>query len=431
MTTWQDEPPTSRRALRERERARSQATADPLTADTRTADARANSAQAVPPSFRVRDYSPEARGSQFSTVGGADAFATQPYSEPVPQATVPAAPPVDERTLTRRELRALREAAEQARNSAPAAPPELVDPLEPRQEWQQPTVVEPQHAAPQQFEPPQPAPAPVAPQQFAQPVPPPAPQQFVQPEPQQPDPSHFEHAAPPAPPQFAQPAPQPEPQHPQQQFSAPQQFAQPQPPSPSPLEWAREPEPAPDVVVVPQAEFAPPAPEFDLPPEVPGESFVRPEGHWSRQADLDDRTQLGDILPSRDLSRSDAITTSALVLPSMPLNPIGPLSPTGEILVTGSIDLPRMLGATGVHPARFDHSEVDTIIDATDREDSHPNSSPVRAIRAVSSHTSTQGIIAAKRPRSKWPTYVLAGVASVMGVGVVVLFVGGMLLDLF
>ncbi|HRQ00923.1 MAG TPA: hypothetical protein PK781_10780, partial [Terrimesophilobacter sp.] len=254
-------------------------------------------------------------------------------------------------------------------------------------------------------EPPQPAPAPVAPQQFAQPEP------FVPPAPQHPEPAHF-----------VQPA---------LQQPVPQQPAQPVPPVAPQVEWSREPEPAPDVVVVPPTAYAPPAPEFDLPPEVPGEAPLRPEGHWSRQADLDDRTQVGDILPSRDLSRSDAITTSALVLPSMPHNPIGPLSSTGEILVTGSIDLPRMLGATGVHPARFDHSDVDTIIDASDREDGHPNSSPVRAIRAVSSHTSTQGMIAARRPRSKWPTYLLAGVASLMGVGVVVLFVGGMLLDLF
>src|SRR5690606_12621162 len=168
-----------------------------------------------------------------------------------------------------------------------------------------------------------------------------------------------------------------------------------------------------------------------LPADAPVESFARSDGHWSRQADLDDQTQRGDILPARDLARIDAITTSALVLPSMPEYPIGPLSSTGEILVTGSMELPRMLGATGVHPARFDHADVDSIIDAADREDAHPNSSPVRAIRAVSTHTSTQGIIASKRPRSRMPTYLLAGVATVMGAGVVVLFVGGMLLDVF
>lgn len=368
MTTWQDEPPMSRRALRERERAQ-----------TRAAEEQASPAS---PSFRVRDYSPEARGNQFSTVGSVDAAVPPRHVTPPSAAPEPV---VVERTLTRRELRAIREAAEQVANpmaEAPRAP-------EPASGW----------AAGHQG-------SPVA--QPAQYTPPALVDPLDQP------------AAPPRPSVAEPPPPVPTP--------APQ--------AAPPLSWLQQPEPAPDVVVVPPTAFAPPVPEFDLPPEFdaapPQARSTRPEGHWSRQADIDDKTQLGDILlPGRDLSRSDAITTSALVLPSMPDNPIGPLSSGGEILVTGSIDLPRMLGATGVHPARFDHSEVDSIIDAADREESHPNSSPVRAIRAVSTHTSTQGIIAAKRPRSKLPTYVLAGVATVMGAGVVVLFVGGMLLDLF
>src|SRR5690606_8092455 len=159
-------------------------------------------------------------------------------------------------------MRALREAAEQAANPvgdapgatplppvAEAAPPELVDPMAELADWQRQAV-------------------PPAPPQFAQPVPDPAPQQYSQ-------------AAPPVP-QFA---------------VAPETQA--------PQGWAREPEPAPDVVVVPAASYAPPAPEFELPADAP-ESFARPEGHWSRQADIDDRTQVDDILPSRDLSRSDA-----------------------------------------------------------------------------------------------------------------------------
>lgn len=391
MTTWQDEPPMSRRALRERERAQGQAAPDS-----------SQSAQ----SFRVRDYTPEARGSQFSTVSSVstdsaarlqsvgeaqsvqDARSVQDAhsAQPTPSG------PVEERTMTRRELRALREAAEREAGRVPepsgagpvqtgegfAALPELVEP-QPHPPWQQPTDGSQQFSAP----PPQPL-MELEPEQFSAPAPPP--QQF----------------------QDAAPAPEP-----------------------APPTWAQEPEPAPDVVVVPPEQFAPPVPEFDLPADAPIGSFARSDGHWSRQAELDAQTQRDDILPSRDLARIDAITTSALVLPSMPDYPIGPLSSTGEILVTGSIELPRMLGATGVHPARFDHSEVDSIIDAADREDSHPNSSPVRAIRAVSTHTSTQGIIASKRPRSKVPTFVLAGVATIMGAGVVVLFVGGMLLDVF
>lgn len=413
MTTWQDEAPLSRRALRERERAQSQ-TPEPTNVTPPTNFATLPPQPSTPaaplppsqegsaPSYRVRDYSPDARGSQFSTVGGPPQGGTETTRPPVSAApTAPPAPsPVAERILTRRELRELRDAAEhQASSGRDMPPPELVDPLASR-----------------------------------------APESRVQ-----------DFAAPMAAPQVPVPVPPHSPAPPQQPFTA----------SAPPQEWgARQPEPAPDVMVVTPAAYAPPAPEFELAPhfdasipqrEAPGDpsavspsvemvdaqsalvspGFARPEGHWSRQEDLDARTQRDDVLPSRDLSQSNAITTSALVLPAMPPNPIGPLSSTGEILVTGSIDLPRMLGATGVHPARFDHSEVDSIIEAGDREDSHPNSAPVRAIRAVSTHTSTQGIIAAKRPRSKVPTYVLVGVATIMGIGVVVLFVGGMLLDLF
>lgn len=409
------------------------------------------------PGYRVRDYSPDARGTQFSTVGGftpsgADPARTVPTAPPPrptqpPRVAAPAAsmarPAVEhiaERVLTRRELRELRETTELAANpqrlvsapaqqpapspappaaapAAPQTPPELIEPLEPRrQEFASPQA---HHQLQQQLEY----------------------QQQIQYQQQQQA-------------QYQQPA----------QYRQQDQYQQPPQPrfaAPAPDWNAREPEPAPDVVMVQPAAYAPPAPEFELAPDyypapvaqpgVPaapsamppqpyasvaevaaqGAGFARPEGHWSRQADLDARTQLDDVLPSRDLSQSDAITTSALVLPSMPANPIGALSSTGEILVTGSIELPRMLGATGVHPARFDHAEFDSIIEAGDREDSHPSSAPVRAIRAVSTHTSTQGIIAAKRPRSKVPTYLLAGVATIMGVGVVVLFVGGMLLDLF
>lgn len=475
MTTWQDEAPMSRRALRDRERAESQAAGaadvtSPGSFATASPPPTAPPTPVAPPQqtgptpgYRVRDYSPDARGTQFSTVGGfppggaESARPATPAAAPAmpaepPRAAAPVAPPVSpaaadvaERVMSRRELRELREAAERAANpepqapeppqqaasfsappavapAAPQAPPELIEPREPRlQEFAAPQPHYPsQQQSPQQ-----------SPQQFPQ-----QPQQYVQ-QPQQP--------------QYQQQAPQPQ-QHPVQ--------AQPLFAAPTPDWRAREPEPAPDVVVVNPAAYAPPAPEFELAPDYPAPvaqsavaaaptapppqpqasvaqaaaqapGFARPEGHWSRQADLDARTQRDDVLPSRDLSQSDAITTSALVLPSMPSYPIGALSSTGEILVTGSIELPRMLGATGVHPARFDHAEFDSIIEAGDREDSHPSSAPVRAIRAVSTHTSTQGIIAAKRPRSKVPIYLLAGVATIMGVGVVVLFVGGMLLDLF
>jgi hypothetical protein len=109
----------------------------------------------------------------------------------------------------------------------------------------------------------------------------------------------------------------------------------------------------------------------------------------------------------------------------------GPVNGTGEVLLTGSIDLPRSLGINGLHPSRYDRADIDAIIDAGDREDSAPDSAPVRAVRAVSTYTSSQGIIATKRPRGNNLPMVLSITAGVMMVGVVVLIVAGMIFKIF
>lgn len=122
-------------------------------------------------------------------------------------------------------------------------------------------------------------------------------------------------------------------------------------------------------------------------------------------------------------SNTSAITTSALVLPSVP-QPDGiltSLTSTGEILVTGSINLPRSLGSTGAHPDRVDHADDED--DPLDSQVSAPDSAPVRAIRAVSTNTSTRGVIETKRPQGN---RLLTGViiaASVLCVGLVGLLV--------
>ncbi|TXN31434.1 hypothetical protein [Lacisediminihabitans profunda] len=165
-------------------------------------------------------------------------------------------------------------------------------------------------------------------------------------------------------------------------------------------------------------------------------SYSPPVGHWSTQASIDDDEQVQENTFSRNVgATSGAITTSALVLPSIPTadDILSPLGSTGEILITGSINLPSSMGTTGVHPARYDHSDVDALLEADDREDSdHPDSAPVRAIRAVSTHTSSGAVISAKKPKgdSRLPI-VLAVSAAVMAVGVVVLFVVGMIFKIF
>jgi hypothetical protein len=141
--------------------------------------------------------------------------------------------------------------------------------------------------------------------------------------------------------------------------------------------------------------------------------------HWS-QSEID-----GDTFPpgmSRGFaSGSTGSTPSALVLPSVP-NPseLSYSLSTGEILVTGSIDLPRSLGATGAHPDTLDDA-IDLLLDVDDEEMKTTGSTPVRAIRAVSSHTSTRGMIAAHKPKSNRLPTILAISASAMAAVVLTL----------
>lgn len=122
----------------------------------------------------------------------------------------------------------------------------------------------------------------------------------------------------------------------------------------------------------------------------------KPFGHWSTQEEVDD----AEPALSRDVSAgAGAVTTHALVLPSIPdaSEPLlSPLTSTGEIMVTGTIDLPRSYGSTGAHPALFDHSDVDALIDDVDRDDGDTGVAPVRATRAVSSTTTTRSMIGAE-----------------------------------
>ncbi|MEO6944908.1 MAG: hypothetical protein ABI053_09385 [Lacisediminihabitans sp.] len=193
--------------------------------------------------------------------------------------------------------------------------------------------------------------------------------------------------------------------------------------------------------------------------------FVAPAGHWSRQAEdyetHGDGSQAAEtegahthaaqaqtaeaqaaeaqaeesIALSRNIGAAGgSFTANHLVISSVPTvnDLLKPFSPTGEIMITGTIDLPRSLGTTGAHPARYDHSDVDTLLEASDREDSNVDSAPVRAIRAVSTHTSSRGLIGAgKPPRSSRLPMILAVSTAAMAAVVVVLFVIGMVFRVF
>jgi hypothetical protein len=165
-------------------------------------------------------------------------------------------------------------------------------------------------------------------------------------------------------------------------------------------------------------------------------NFTVPTGHWSTQAAVeDDDVQAQANTLSRDVGvTSGAITTSHLVISSVPTatDLFRPFNATGEILITGSIDLPRSLGTTGAHPARYDHSDVDALLEAGDREDSNVDSAPVRAIRAISTHTSTRGVIETTTPprNSRVPMILAISTAGVVvaGAGLVV---AGMIFNIF
>ncbi len=147
---------------------------------------------------------------------------------------------------------------------------------------------------------------------------------------------------------------------------------------------------------VPQAQ-QPEAPASSSQPPVPGE---RPHNHWSRQAELDDEAQPA----TGSLSRSVGVgsgTANALVLPEVPNTGmiVSPITSTGDVLVTGSISLPASLASTGALPAQLDESDLDNLLDPGDAQVTPTGSQPVRAIRAVSTHTSSREIIGSIKPK--------------------------------
>ena len=168
---------------------------------------------------------------------------------------------------------------------------------------------------------------------------------------------------------------------------------------------------------------------IDLAPEI----FTAPVDHWSNQNHIEIGDQGGDAFIRTVGTNSGALTTSALVMPSIPQTSdmTKPFGSTGEILITGSIDLPRTLGSTGAHPTRFDHSDIDALFAEEDHDYAPADASPVRAIRAVSTHTSTHGVISAKKPPSNRLPMLMAVTAGILAVGVVALLAAGMIFGYF
>ncbi|WP_309708959.1 hypothetical protein [Pseudolysinimonas sp.] len=471
MTTYQDPPLQSRRAVRQGERVDPSAppfappqtprtaagAGEPLSYVTQnrpplpgydsapsrgrrssTPEPQAPQAAPEPPapqSFRPRDFSPEARTAppawapDYERDSGALDHHTQARAPMAPlgggslAASLASEP--SEQTLTRRELRAIRDIHGITAVPTDATPiveqPAAYLPQPAAYVPPAPAAYQPPAAPYQPAVPPQPQPAPVyqAPPvaQVAPPAPAPSTQldsamaEFdalsgsagVAPSTSRRD---GRRAAPNAdvapedglgafdamfaPPVAQAPAQQvPQQQVPQQQM--PQQQMMPQLAPPVAEQYP---------VVLPQA----PAPTT-------GE---RPIGHWTTQADIDDRTQVNESKISRRVG-SGAITTSALVLPSIP----GHNMTTGEVMLTDSISLPSALSSTGAH-SPIDESDIDHLLDPGDHQLVNTDSVPIRAIRAVSSHTGTRGQVIANSKPTQGNRALTALIVSASGMVVVV-----------
>lgn len=138
--------------------------------------------------------------------------------------------------------------------------------------------------------------------------------------------------------------------------------------------------------------------------------------HWSVGIHDDDDPFENTF--SREVGSATSLNTNALVLPAMPSSSIaGPVAGTGEIIVTGMIEVSHLVASTGTVPALHDSPDLDDMFDVDDHEITAPDSAPVSALKAISSHTGTHTVMTGKPSSSNTVTMVL--VASTVGMAVV------------
>ncbi len=176
----------------------------------------------------------------------------------------------------------------------------------------------------------------------------------------------------------------------------------------------------------PMSQSAPPAVHQAEEPS----AWTPPLGHWSTQSLADDGEPYENTI--NHTVGSGTAATSALVIPTVPGSHDirGPLTSTGEIMLTGSIDLPRSFSSTGAS-ARFDPEGIDAFFDAGDAEVISTDSAPVRAISAVSTHNSGQGVTHTQKPKGTRALTVLLIAASSMAVIVAGLLITAFALNIF
>ncbi|NRD27510.1 hypothetical protein [Frigoribacterium sp. VKM Ac-2836] len=160
-------------------------------------------------------------------------------------------------------------------------------------------------------------------------------------------------------------------------------------------------------------------------PEQGGESSgavpILPSGHWSTQSDEPD----AQSVPGRQLGTSTGQQNALILTDAQVADVTGALNATGEIIITGSIDLPRSLASTGSQ-ARIDNSDMDRILEQGDAEQASSDAEPVRASRAISTHTSTRAVVlAASQPKGNHLPLILGISGGVVGLGIIGLIIGG------
>ncbi|WP_394551808.1 hypothetical protein ACDF64_13135 [Agromyces sp. MMS24-JH15] len=177
-----------------------------------------------------------------------------------------------------------------------------------------------------------------------------------------------------------------------------------------------------------------PALRTDVAPQVDRPAApTRSGGHWAdrlEEADEPDASGPFDQLLSRGAgSHGVPTTTNALILPTLPdLGPLAPAQP-GEVIVTGTIDLPRSLGSTGIHPSQMDSTDIDRLFEHVD--DDTTGVAPVAATKAISTQGGPRSVITPpQKERANLPL-ILAITAGVLALGVVATLVIGAVAGLF
>lgn len=165
--------------------------------------------------------------------------------------------------------------------------------------------------------------------------------------------------------------------------------------------------------------------------DAPAQAWSAPPGHWSIQAQAEEQIEPFNAPINRTVG-SGSTATSALVLAELPQPTLtSALRSTGEVMITGSIDLPRSLSSSGTS-AGFEDEGIDSLFEPYDQEITSTDSAPVRAITAVSTQVSNgHGVTHTHKPSGNRMLTVLIISAVGMAVVAVGLLVAAMAFNVF